>query len=103
VTGEQCPAANLTKGPGRPRFHEEAIMAEKEIEVFETTAGQVTDVLKRLGVSKERMVTVMIEPDDWLTKARQASRRLVIEAGLSDADIDRMIKQAQKEVEPLLG
>jgi hypothetical protein len=79
------------------------MMADKEIEVFETTAGQVTDVLKRLGVSKERMVTVMIEPDDWLTKARQGSRRLVIEAGLSDADIDRMIKQAQKEVEPLLG
>lgn len=48
-------------------------MAEKDIEVFETTAGQVPDVLKRLGVAKERMVTVMIEPDDWLTKARQQS------------------------------
>jgi hypothetical protein len=78
-------------------------MAEKEIEVFETTAGQVADVLKRLGVPKERMITVMIEPDDWLTKARQGSRRLVIQAGLSDEDIDRMIKQAQKEVEPPLG
>ncbi len=78
-------------------------MADKEIEVFETTAGQVTDVLKRLGVAKERMITVMIEPDDWLTKARQGSRRLVIAAGLSDDDIDRMIKQAQMEVEPLLG
>jgi hypothetical protein len=78
-------------------------MADKEIEVFETTAGQVTNVLKRLGVPKERMVTVMIEPDDWLAKARQASRRLVIAAGLSDDDIDRMIKQAQKEVEPLPG
>jgi hypothetical protein len=78
-------------------------MAEKEIEVFETTAGQVTDVLKRLGVPKERMITVMIGPDNWLTKARQESRRLVIAAGLSDEDIDRMIKQAQKEVEPQLG
>ena len=78
-------------------------MAEKEIEVFETTAGQVTDVLNRLGVPKERMITVMIEPDDWLTRARQESRRLVIAAGLSDVDIDRLIKQAQKEVEPLLG
>jgi hypothetical protein len=78
-------------------------MAEKEIEVFETTAGQVTDVLKRLGVPKERMITVMIEPDNWLTKARQESRRLVIAAGLSDEEIDRMIKQAKKEVEPLLG
>jgi hypothetical protein len=78
-------------------------MADKEIEVFETTAGQVTDVLKRLGVPKERMITVMIEPDDWLTKARQESRRLVIAAGLSDDDIDRLIKRAQKEVEPRAG
>jgi len=78
-------------------------MAEKDIEIFETTAEQVPDVLKRLGVPKERMVTVMIEQDDWLTRARQASRRLVIAAGLSDDDIDRMIKQAQHEVEPKLG
>ena len=75
-------------------------MADREIEVFETTAGQVTDVLERLGVAKERMVTMMIEPDDWLTKAREESRRLVIAAGLSDDDIDRLIKQAQREVEP---
>ena len=78
-------------------------MADKEIEVFETTVGQVTDVLKRLGVPEERMITVIIEPDNWLTKARQGSRRLVIRSGLSDEDIDRMIKQAQREVEPLLG
>ena len=78
-------------------------MAEKEIEAFDTTAGQVTDVLKRLGVGDERMITVMIEPDDWLTRARRESRRLVIDAGLSDDDIDRMIKQAQHEVEPKLG
>jgi len=74
-------------------------MADKEIEVFETTAGQITDVLKRLGVSNERMITVMIEPDDWLTRARQESRRLVIAAGLRDNDIDRLIKQAQREVD----
>jgi hypothetical protein len=49
------------------------------------------------------MITVMIEPDNWLTKARQGSRRLVVRASMSDEDIDRMIKQAQKEVEPLLG
>jgi hypothetical protein len=78
-------------------------MSDKEIAVFETTAGQVADVLKRLGVSGERMVTVTIEPDDWLTKTRQASRRLVIAAGLSDDDIDRLIKEAQSEAEPLLG
>jgi hypothetical protein len=78
-------------------------MSDKEIDVFETTAGQVTDVLKRLGIPEERMITVMIEPDDWLTRARQESRRLVITAGLSDDDIDRLIKQAQREVEPRVG
>jgi hypothetical protein len=78
-------------------------MAARDIEVFETTAGQVADVLARLGVPDERMITVMIEPDDWLTTSRQASRRLVINAGLSDDDIDRMIKEARGEVEPLTG
>jgi hypothetical protein len=42
------------------------------------------------------------EPDDWLTKARQASRRLVTAAGLTDDDIDRLIKQAHEEVEQLI-
>jgi hypothetical protein len=78
-------------------------MAEKEIELFETTAGQVTDVLERLGVANDRKVTVIIKPDNWLTKARRDSCRLVIAAGLSDDDIDRLIKQAQKEVEPRAG
>jgi len=49
------------------------------------------------------MVTLMIEPDDWLAKARQESCRLVIAAGLSDDDIDRLIKRAQKEAEPRAG
>lgn len=78
-------------------------MAEKEIEVFETTAGQVMDVLSRLGVARERMVTVVVEPDDWLTRARRESRRLVIAAGLSDDDIDRLIDQARAEVQPRPG
>jgi hypothetical protein len=78
-------------------------MSNKEIEVFETTAGRVNDVLKRLGVPEERMITVMIEPDDWLAQARRESRRLVIEAGLSDDDIDELIKRAQREVEPRVG
>jgi hypothetical protein len=74
-------------------------MSESEIEVVETTAGQIADVLRRLGVPQERRVTVMIEPDDWLTKARQESRRLVIAAGLSDADIDRLIDEARGEAQ----
>jgi hypothetical protein len=78
-------------------------MADNEIEVFEATAGQIPDLLMRLGVAKERMVTVMIEPDDWLTKARQESRRLVIAAGLSDDEIDRLIDQARTDVQSRPG
>jgi hypothetical protein len=54
--------ANLTKGLAGVNYGREAMMADKEIEVFETTAGQVADALTRLGVPKDRMVTVMIEP-----------------------------------------
>lgn len=78
-------------------------MSKKEIEIFETTAGQVPEMLARLGVSGQRHVTVMIEPEDWIQKAREASRPLVVSAGLSDEDIDRLIKQAQQDVEPHLG
>jgi hypothetical protein len=77
-------------------------MNDKEIDVFEATAGQVPDVLERLGIGKERMVTVIVEPEDWLTISRRESRKLVIAAGLSDEDIDRLIDQARTEVQPLL-
>jgi hypothetical protein len=66
--------------------------------IIETTAGQVTAELRRLGVSDHQHVTIMVDADDWLQKAREASRPLVIATGLSDDAIDRMIKQAQREV-----
>jgi hypothetical protein len=34
---------------------------------------------------------------------RRKARRRVIAAGLTDGDIDRLIKQAQREVEPSHG
>ena len=45
---------------------------------------------------------ITIEPDE-LIPGRRASRARVIAAGLRDDDIDRLIKQAQREVEPRLG
>ena len=75
----------------------------RKAEVIETTVSEVTAELVRRGLDPHDRITVRIEPGDWLTRARQASRRLVIEAGLSDDDIDRLIKQAQREVEPKLG
>ena len=68
--------------------------------VIEATAGEVTEVLKRQGINSDELVTVTIEPE--LIPGRRESRARVIAAGLTDDDIDRLIKQAQREVEPLL-
>jgi hypothetical protein len=43
-------------------------------------------------------VTITIEPDE-LIPDRRASRLRVIAAGLTDDDLDMLIKQARKEVE----
>jgi hypothetical protein len=73
-------------------------MANFETQVIETTAGQIATELARRGISEQRPVTVMIEPDDWLAKARQEARARVTAAGLSDEDIDRLIKEARSEI-----
>ena len=70
--------------------------------MIETTVSKVAAELARRGLDPDDRVTIMIEPDK-LIPGRRASRARVIAAGLTDDDIDRMIKQAQKEVEPLIG
>jgi hypothetical protein len=71
-------------------------------EVIETTVSKVADELARRGLDPDDRVTITIEPDE-LIPGRRASRARVIAAGLTDDDIDRLIKQAQKEVEPQAG
>ena len=71
-------------------------------EIIESTAGQIAAELQRRGVDPARPVIVAVEPDDWIAKTRRFARPKIAEAGLSDEDIDRLIKQAQKEVEPRL-
>jgi ribosomal protein L12E/L44/L45/RPP1/RPP2 len=68
--------------------------------VIEVAAREVTEVLKRQGIGPDERVTVTIEPE--LIPGRRESRARVAAAGLTDVDIDRLIKQAQREVEPLL-
>jgi hypothetical protein len=70
---------------------------------IESTAGQVADELARRGIAPDRHVTITIEPDNWLAEVRRYSRPKVVEAGWSDHYIDRLIKQAQTEVEPGAG
>jgi hypothetical protein len=72
-------------------------------EVIQTTAGQVAAELARRGIGSDEPVLVTIEPERELIPGRRASRARVVAAGLSDDDIDRLVKQAQKEVEPRVG
>jgi hypothetical protein len=71
-------------------------------EVIETTVGMVGTELARRGLEPDDRVTITIEPDG-LIPGRRASRARVIAAGFTDDDIDRLIKQAQREVEPHAG
>ncbi len=68
-------------------------------EVIETTVGEVAAELARRGLDPRARVTVTIQPDELIPGRREARLR-VIAAGLSDDDIDRLIKQAQQEAEP---
>jgi hypothetical protein len=69
-------------------------------QVIEITAGEIAAELKRQGIGSDERVTLTITPEQELIPGRRESRTRVVAAGLTDADIDRLIKQAQKEVEP---
>ena len=73
-----------------------------ESEVIETTVSKVAAELAKRGLDPDDRVTITIEPDE-LIPGRRASRARVVAAGLTDDDIDRLIKQAQREVEPRVG
>ena len=68
--------------------------------VIAVAAREIADELARQGISPDELVTLTIEPE--LIPGRRESRKLVIAAGLTDDDIDKLIKRAQQEVEPLL-
>lgn len=71
-------------------------------ETIEVTTGEVTAELKRRGIGSDEKVMLTIEAEQEIIPRRRASRAHVVAAGLSDDDIDRLIKQAQKGVEPQL-
>lgn len=73
------------------------------VEVITSTAGEIAEELKRRGISADERVTLTIEPARELIPGRRASRARVVAAGFTDEDVDRLIKQAQREVEPRLG
>jgi hypothetical protein len=72
---------------------------------IESTAGEVAAELERRGIAPAQRVTITIEPDepeDWITKARRFARPKVLAEGWSDEDIDRIVKEERKAVQPLL-
>jgi hypothetical protein len=69
--------------------------------VIEVTAKEIAAELQRQGISPDERVTLTIEPE--LFPGRRESRKLVVAAGLTDKDIDRLIEQAREEVAPRLG
>jgi hypothetical protein len=71
-----------------------------EPQFIESTAGQVAAELARRGIAPDRHVTIAIEPDDWLADVRRVARPNVVAAGWTDDEIDRLVKQAQKDIEP---
>jgi hypothetical protein len=71
--------------------------------VIEVTAGEIAGELARRGIGSDERVTITIEPERELIPGRRESRARVVAAGLTDADIDRLIKTAQQEVEPRIG
>ena len=66
-------------------------------EIIETTAGEVATELKRRGVSSDERVTITLDLDAELIPGRREARARVVAAGLSDDDIDRLIKAARHE------
>lgn len=72
-------------------------------EVIEIAAGEVAAELRRRGVASDERVTLLIDAADELFPGRRESRKLVVAAGLTDADLDRLIEQAREEVALRLG
>ena len=69
-------------------------------QIIETTAGEIQNVLRQRGVHATDPITVTITVDprtELLMKARAEARPLVIAAGLSDDDIDALIKEARRK------
>lgn len=67
--------------------------------VVKVKAEEATRELLRRGIASDEPVTITIEPGGELIPGRRESRARVVAAGWTDEDIDRLIKEAQHEVE----
>jgi hypothetical protein len=75
----------------------EKAMTKTEVEIIESTAGQVAAELARRGIDPARLVTITVEPEDWLTQGRRDSQPRIEAAALTDGAIDALVKEARRE------
>jgi hypothetical protein len=83
-------------------FFIQFVFIEKNMasDIIHVKAGEIADRLRRLGIGSDELVKLTIEPERELVPGRRESRAKVVASGLTDDDIDRLIKNAQLEVEP---
>ena len=63
----------------------------RQVEIIESTVGQVAEELARRGIGPEDRVTITIDPEQELfLLRRKESRAHVVAAGLTDEDIKRL-------------
>ncbi|MBF0124722.1 MAG: hypothetical protein HQL60_05235 [Magnetococcales bacterium] len=78
-------------------------MMTTQIELVESTAGQVTAELMRRGIPPEQRIMVTIDREKELIPGRLDSRVRVIATGLTtDDDTDKLIDAACEEVQQYL-
>ncbi len=77
------------RGGGLHRFSRTGgTITGRQVEIIETTAGQVAEELARRGIGPEDRVTIMIDPGQYLLLLwRKESRAHVVAAGLTEEDI----------------
>ncbi len=69
------------------------------MQTIDTTAGEATAELKRRGINLNNRVRIVLDPaGEAFAAARAEARPLVIAAGLSDEEIDSLIKKARAEI-----
>ena len=70
-------------------------------QVIQTTVGGVQDIIRHRGLVATDPITVTVTIDprmELLSRAHDEARPLVSAAGLSDDDIDTLIKEVRREV-----
>ncbi len=66
--------------------------------IFEAKAGDVAAELARRGVAPQQRVRVIVDPAARFREACRQSRALAEAAGMTDEEIDRLIKDERRAV-----